>query len=78
MRLNLKGWFIGKLAASFDGLTWTRFSRNPVLSDGADEREPSAVFFGGAYTLFFVEARAGGEAGIRAAQAIDGTPTDSR
>ena len=64
-------------AASHDGFSWVRSARNPVLQEGPDEREPSAIRFHDDYYLFFIERRAAGDSGVRAARAAEGTPTDS-
>lgn len=51
-------------AASYDGLTFSRYAYNPVLADTRDELSPSAALFEGRYLLFWSETRGAKSAGI--------------
>ncbi|MCB9729345.1 MAG: hypothetical protein H6744_15820 [Deltaproteobacteria bacterium] len=63
-------------AASFDGVTWSRFAFNPVVAEKLDERGPTNVRFGDIYLLYYVETGSGTAHGIAAARDEAGVPSE--
>ena len=63
-------------AASYDGLVFTRFPYNPVLTGAFDEAAPSEVIAAGRYLLFWSEARSSTSAGILRAVHQPSAPSD--
>ena len=63
-------------AASYDGLTFSRFAYNPVLTGSFDELSPTSVIAGGRYLLFWQEARSATASGIMRATHVPSAPAD--
>ena len=63
-------------AASYDGLTFSRYPYNPIYVDTFDERSPSAILSDGVYYLFWGETRAATDRGIARAFHVPSAPAD--
>lgn len=63
-------------AASYDGVTFSRYPYNPIYVDTFDERSPTAILSDEVYYLFWGETRATTDRGIARALHVPSAPSD--
>jgi hypothetical protein len=64
-------------AASWDGLDWSRFAANPVLDDAVDELDPSNLWLGDRYHLYYYESQGLTARGVALAVNQEGAPSET-
>ncbi|TNF26971.1 MAG: hypothetical protein EP329_20280 [Deltaproteobacteria bacterium] len=64
-------------AASYDGLSFSRFAFNPVYDERFDERGPSSVRLGDRYLLYWAEERSATVHGVAVAEDAPDAPADT-
>jgi len=63
-------------AASFDGLTWSRYAYNPVVEQGFSQESPSAIALPDGYALYWSEPRSASFGGVVLARSAPTVPAE--